>query len=343
VGVRSLLSIDRMTDFWTILREIDPQSVAREAHQPIRVVICGSPGVGKRTLAAALASGETGFGPSAVEVCDLPDDVSVALPTADLFLYLVAADRKPSATQREHLRQLQRQRSHVVGILNDVGGWGRAAVGRLRADVARELAFPLESVLDVNALDRADVNGRLVPEILRSAPQLALPLGTNLPVFRDAAASRIILETARVNAEFAAFSSLPSLIPIVGGLASAGADMVVLTKNQVMLLLKLALLHQRPIDNRLQVLTEILPVVGAGFVWRSLARTLITLLPGLLAVAPRVGVAFVGTYVLGEAGQYYYRWGQRPPPELIERFRREALAHVETIAPILGQIGRRLT
>jgi uncharacterized protein (DUF697 family) len=182
----------------------------------------------------------------------------------------------------------------------------------------------------------------LAPTILRLAPHLALPLGRRLPVFRAPAADHLVRETSRVNAEFALVSGLPSLVPVVGTLTVASADMIVLTKNQVMLLLKLAVLNRRSIDNRLQVLSEILPIVGAGFFWRSAARTLITFLPGPLGVLPRGAVAYVGTFVAGKAAEHYYQWGRRPSPDVLDRFQRDAVAQLENVAPFLVEIGKRI-
>jgi uncharacterized protein (DUF697 family) len=313
-----------VSDFWSIIREIDPQAVVRESQQDVRVVICGSPGAGKRTLAAALTLGELSRDSAVVQVYDMPSDVPVALPTADLYVYVVAADRSVEGAQREHVRQLQRRSGRVVAVLNDTAGWGTTAVEARRSDIAGSLGIPAERIVAANVQDRREVIDRVAPILLAAVPGLALPLGTRLPELREAAAHQLISETSRVNGEFAAVSSLPSVVPLIGGLASAGADMLVLTKNQVMLLLKLALLHQRSIDDRLQVLAEVAPVVGAGFLWRSLARTLVSFVPGPFGVAPRVAVAYAGTYVLGETAHAYYRFGRRPSPEVLERIRAEA-------------------
>jgi hypothetical protein len=127
----------------------------------------------------------------------------------------------------------------------------------------------------------------------------------------------------------------------VGGLAATGADLVVLTKNQAMLLVKLATIHGRATDNRMQLLSEIVPVVGAAFLWRWVARALVTLLPSPLSIAPRIGVAYVGTYVVGRAAAYYYDQGHRPPPDLLEGFAREATTQLDLLGPIWSDVRHR--
>src|SRR5579884_1270648 len=102
LNVRDVFTASRLTDFWSVLREVDPQHIIREAEQPVRLIICGSPGVGKRTLASTLTGGEY-RGPNVViDICDMPDDVPVALPSADLYLYVARADAQFGAVQRQH-------------------------------------------------------------------------------------------------------------------------------------------------------------------------------------------------------------------------------------------------
>jgi hypothetical protein len=338
LGVRSLVSIDRLNDFWNILREVDPQTVVREADVPIRIVLCGPVGVGKRALAAALTVGE--IGPSVVEVTDVPADVPVAFPVAELFVYVVSSDQPVSLADRERVRLLARRSSRVVCVINDRWGLNADKLAGLRAEAVAAFGVAPNVVLTLSVQDPGQVSAAFGDALVAAVPHLALPLGRRLPVFREAAARCLIRETSRVNAEFAAVSSIPAIVPLVGGLAAAGADIIVLTKNQVMLLLKLATLYGRTTENRFQVLTEVGPVIGAAFLWRSLARALMDLLPSPLTVAPKVAVAFVGTYVVGMAGQHYYRWGQRPSPELIDRFRQEALGQIGVLTPLLARLGR---
>jgi hypothetical protein len=345
VNVRNLFTPGRVSEFWNVVREVDPQMVIREAEQPVRLIICGSPGAGKRTLAAALAGGEIS-GPLqtniALDVCDMPDDVPLALPSADLYLYVTTANRSFGSLERSHLGQLLRRPGRVLCVVNcdePIEPERRPSILQAAGD-----AFGLapDRLFCVSALDERGVHQDLVPGLLREVPHLALPLGRRLAPVREPAADYLIADTARVNAEFAVVSSLPALVPVVGTLTSVGTDMVVLTKNQIMLLLKLALIYQRPVDNRLQVLTEVAPIIGAAFFWRAAARSLVSLLPGPFALAPRAAVAFVGTYVTGKAGQYYYRWGLRPSTEMLDTFRDEAIRQISGASLLLGQIGRSL-
>ena len=142
----------------------------------------------------------------------------------------------------------------------------------------------------------------------------------------------VIHQTSLANAEFALLSSLPANVPLLG-LGAAGADVVVLTKNQAMMLLKLAAVYGRSLDSKRRLLAEVAPVVGAAFLWRSLARAAVGLLPGAIAAAPKILVAFAGTYLVGRVAQHYYRFGLRPPREALDRYGEEALALARRMLP----------
>jgi uncharacterized protein (DUF697 family) len=169
------------------------------------------------------------------------------------------------------------------------------------------------------------VGHQLLGALVRLTPDALLPLGRRYPRIREAVAERLILDVSRANAQFAALSSLPANIPLVGGVVGDFADILVLTKNQLILLFKLAGLYGRDLELGRQLVLEILPVVGGAFFWRSTARSLVGLLPGFMALVPKVVVAYAGTFVVGEMARYYYRYGRRPPPGLVRELSAEGL------------------
>jgi uncharacterized protein (DUF697 family) len=179
---------------------------------------------------------------------------------------------------------------------------------------------------------------RLFAALVRAAPDEMLPLGRRHPLVRECVADYFIRDTARVNAQFAAISSLPANLPLLGGLVGDMADVIVLTKNQVLLLFKLAGLYGRDLELGPQLIAEVAPVVGGAFVWRTAARMLVGLLPGLLSLLPKAIVAYTGTFVVGEGARYYYQHGRKPPPELMEDLREEGarLAH-DVLARLRGE------
>lgn len=142
----------------------------------------------------------------------------------------------------------------------------------------------------------------------------------HFPAFRGIAVTAIVNETSTANAQFAFVSNIPALLPVIGGLLSAGADTIVLTKNQLMMVYKIAAASGRALDDQHAILREMVPVVGQGFFWRTVAREATTMLPLAAGTIPKVAIAFTGTYALGRAAEVFYRFGKKPTKAQREQF-----------------------
>lgn len=196
---------------------------------------------------------------------------------------------------------------------------------RQRAGVAAHRVHDAGQLVDINNLRM---------RIVDHAGNEATALGRWYPAFREAAAIAVINETSRANAQFAMVASVPTVIPVIGSIASAGADMIVLTKNQLLMAIKLAAIHNRPLSDKKAILRELMPVIGSGFLWRSLAREGVAFLPFAAGTVPRVAIAFAGTYATGRAVDGYYRFGKKPTREQISSYYAQAL---ETIKSRFGR------
>ena len=84
--------------------------------------------------------------------------------------------------------------------------------------------------------------------------------------------SRTISGVSFTNATYALASGLPEQIPILS-VPFAAADIIVLTKNQAILVYRLALAYGAPPDFQDRI-REVIPVVGGAFLWRQAARSL---------------------------------------------------------------------
>ncbi len=82
-----------------------------------------------------------------------------------------------------------------------------------------------------------------------------------------------------------------------------GADLPVLTLNQVRLVLRIADAYGFEIDR--ERLPEVLGVVGSGLGFRAVARRAIGYVP-LVGWAVKGAVAYAGTRALGEAAMRYF-------------------------------------
>jgi uncharacterized protein (DUF697 family) len=132
----------------------------------------------------------------------------------------------------------------------------------------------------------------------------------------------LIASTAFTHATYALASGLPEQIPILS-VPFAAADLVVLTKNQAMLVYRLALAYGAPPGFQERI-REVLPVVGGAFLWRQMARSLVGLIP-VWGLAPKVAVAYAGTYTTGVAAWRWYERGELVSADQLKRISGEAL------------------
>lgn len=151
-----------------------------------------------------------------------------------------------------------------------------------------------------------------VQAVLTYRPDLRLALARRLPGFRDQAAERLIRDVSRINAEFALISGITQGIPFLQPLfpAVVGADLLILTKNQILLVYRLAAIYDEDLDLRRR-LREVVPVVGGALGFRSVARELIGLIPAV-GLPVRAAIAYSGTYAVGRATQTVFDEGRRP-------------------------------
>jgi uncharacterized protein (DUF697 family) len=297
--------IGNISQFWRLTRELDIAALRSDFERPASLHVVGSSAEAAERVARLIdPSAELDSTGLSVLGVDRPAPADVYVVGMD------ATSLDPAA--RRSLNQLSLEDAPLV---------------LARLDAAAEvlvLGVPEERVVDLpRGENPAAARDRLYAALVRSAPSAMLPLGRRYPALREAVARHLIRDTARANAQFAALSSLPANIPLVGGLVGDMADMLVLTKNQVLLLFKLAGLYGRDLSLGRELIAEVLPVVGGGFLWRSTARALVGLLPPALSLLPKTVVAFTGTYVVGETARYYYEHGRRPPQEQVRKLQAE--------------------
>lgn len=322
-----------ISEFWKVFTELSPEGIREEAERRYRLLILGAAESGKTTLARALAGGEEGRAAAAdvlFEIDTSGDEDAASggalgsvLPPADLYLYTVDATEGLSEADRSAIAAL-RHRGHqccvffnkcdLVPQITELKYQAFAALGDVPAD---RVAFG-------SACRTADVSLLGSQLLLPALPGLRFALPRRLAALRPVVADAVIVETARVNAEFALLSSLPANIPVVGGLLGGGADFLVLTKNQAIMLFKLAALHGRDLRSKSALAMEIVPVVGAAFLWRTVARELVGMLPGVVSAVPKTAIGYVGTYIVGKTAQYYFALGIRPNSHLVQQFAHEA-------------------
>jgi uncharacterized protein (DUF697 family) len=196
------------------------------------------------------------------------------------------------------------------------------------ADVlaARLPSVPRSCRIISDDLRSGETRAAIGAALLEHLPGHRLALGAEFPRLRGAIADRLILDAAWENARLGLLSSVPSFVPFLGNAVSAAADLLTMTQSQAHMVLRLAALHGRPIDEPGRVIRELAPVVGGAFVWRTIVRTATSFLPAGAGVVPKTAVAFVGTYLTGKTAHAYYQHGGAPTPEVVQSMSRAAWA-----------------
>jgi uncharacterized protein (DUF697 family) len=305
----------------TVLTEIDVGPIREQVQKPLRLALMGSNAGVLEAVRAALQMDP--FRPVATGSAEALAIYPLPVPAAELHrvaaadaVFLVPAEETTDLRlETEVLTGLHsiRPRPPVLWV-----HWGR--------DAAAAQAFPQTHGADdqvfVHPATAAALAAALTPALLRWLPERGPALGHHVPGLRAAIAEHLIEETCVVNAAFVAGTGLAELVPVLG-LPLGVADMAVLTKNQAVLSYKLALALGYD-GTAVELVGPLAGVVGAGFLWRQLARTVVGLIPAL-GLPAKIAVAYAGTYVTGHAVYHWYAHGARLSRAQMQELQRRAL------------------
>lgn len=305
---------------FSTIRELDVVAIREESERTTRLAVLGPRLLFNRVADLLRSTGSRRFGPLGpdplfhqplplLELDALADDDP--LYEADLLLILVDGqqplDEQTSATLR---------RMACLAIPTVIAICGVAAPGNpgpLRPEFAhaRVVILPsIETPMASSALAEALVER--LPEELRLAAARAVP------ALRPAYANELVASVAFVNASYSLASAIPEQVPLLA-VPFAAADILMLTKNQALMVYRMALAHGAAPDFQSRM-AEIVPVIGAGLVWRQIARTLVGIIP-FWGILPKVAVAYAGTYTTGMLAWRWFADG-----EVVDGERLKALA-----------------
>ncbi|MCX8006784.1 MAG: hypothetical protein N3B11_01525 [Coriobacteriia bacterium] len=165
--------------------------------------------------------------------------------------------------------------------------------GSERAVVVETAGHPAADVLtDVDV--RRLVDDRLAGWLAEEIPSKRLALARNLPFMRGAVAEAAVRATAWQNAAIGTMGFIP------------GADMPVMTANQIKMLLQIAAAYGEPLGP--ERIKELLAVVGGGFVFRAIARQVVGIVP-IVGWAVKGAIGYSGTLAMGKAAIAYFENG----------------------------------
>lgn len=306
---------------WNTIREINVADIREAAEEPITLALIGDPEARARVAQALVSTPDkraTGPTPEALRQFELPvgRERQGALSQAALVLLAVDGTQPLPLDFGSTLDKLSLLAAPTLIVclgarrLPDTRQGDAADIG------ATEVVFVGET-MDIAAMNL------VATEVVERLPQeQRIAAARRLPGLREAAARDLIADTSFSNATYALTSALPELVPMLNIPLNA-ADLLVLTKNQALMVYRLGLAFGASGDFQAQM-REILPVIGGGFMWRQLARQLIGLVPGF-GLAPKVAVAYAGTYAAGHAALVWYSRGETLSKGALGRLYRQSI------------------
>jgi uncharacterized protein (DUF697 family) len=303
---------------WRVVRDVDLQGIRQRAHAPFQIVVAGAH---EEDVAAVrrLLSGPAGYAPHPWLVATAPEQ-GLSPDAAPAMGVLVTREPEPGGALAA-VRDGLAARSVPVLII-EAGPSARTATPAVprRGETMRVAVPSLDAAAE---LTLADALARITPRDLR------LAVARQLPPLRRPVMNAVIEETAKANATYAFTTGIAEIFPPLTAPLNVG-DMVILTKNQLLMSYRLALMAGREGEPR-ELVGEILSVLGGGLFFRQLARQLVGFIP-IAGIVPKVAIAYGGTWAIGRAVVLWATEGREITAEMVRSFSREGLERGRRLA-----------
>lgn len=305
---------------FSTLREIDVAAIREESERPLTIACLGERSLVDQALYLLRATGSRRYGPIGIDpLADGPlsiEQIDETTRRADLLLILIDGRRSIPNSAAVALGQLADLALPTTIVICN------AETPPIPAGETRR-SFANAYVVTIPDLSAPVAGDTLAMAILERLPgELHLAAARRLPGLRPVVSRQLINQVAFTNASYALASALPEQIPFFS-IPFATADILVLTKNQAMLVYKLALANGAPPEFQSRI-REVLPVIGGAFIWRQIARSLIGLIP-FWGIVPKVAIAYAGTYTTGVAAGRWFSDGELVSGERLKEISQEAM------------------
>ena len=291
------------SDIFRLVRKgIDVNTVHANVRKPFRFLLCGDPALVSELRTLLLSGHNDGSIPLDAAACLETIDPSRPLPTATSEVRVVIFLGRRGDSEGAYLDPLKTLRVPILAITVD-------PVGTPSGPSSLPAAASIGEYV-VHALTREALRGRVFAHVVDASKGVEIAVGRRLPALRETVAAKLTRDAANNALKVALASAVVDHIPVVGivlgAFASAG-DMVAITGIQMMLLLHIQAAYGR--DPDVQRMWQLLPVIGGGFGWRTLARELVGFVP-VAGIAIKGAIAYAGTIVVGEGVTFYLEHGQ---------------------------------
>jgi uncharacterized protein (DUF697 family) len=320
----ALAGFTSITNVWDNVKEIDLRPLRQDALRIVKIAIVGAPDTGRNRLASQMSSDprrpEDITLQANIPILDL--DKAEQIEDTHLVILMLDARQVDVASQKELARQWAEAEKPVLVFVNNIEKGDRYSFGAWTDWSQRRVVFG-----DVN--DTEFLLDGFAKAVMDLMPGRLTALGRQYPLFRTPIAQALINDTSFTNAAYSVSTGLAEIIPIFNVPLNV-ADMLVLTKAQAFLVYKLGLTLGLSLDWQ-DYVTEFGGVLGSGFLWRQLARSLIGLIPAW-GIIPKVAVAYAGTYVVGRVVVQWYLTGRHVTRKQMNEFYQQAFARGKHVA-----------
>jgi uncharacterized protein (DUF697 family) len=289
-------------DLFRLVRNgIDVKAVNANVRKPFRFLLCGDPALIGQMRALLLSGHPDDSVPLDAAACLETISPNSPLITTPSEVRVVLFLGQPGDREGANLEPLKALRVPILTLTIDPD-----------EPPAGPLTVPAPGTVGdyvVSAITKDALKGRVFTHIVDASKGVEIAVGRRLPPLRETVAAKLTRDAANNSLKVALASALVDHIPVIGvvlgAFASAG-DMVAITGLQMMLLLHIEAAYGR--DPDVQRMWKLLPVIGGGFGWRTLARELAGFVP-VAGVAIKGAIAYAGTIVVGESVTFFLEHG----------------------------------
>jgi uncharacterized protein (DUF697 family) len=314
----NMAGLKDLSSIWTNIKDIDLKPYRDAALYPVKIALVGRPGAGRHTLAEQLrrdpSRGDVQVqSPLAILSLEAAENAS----GADLIILLVNLTQGEFAPEQALARRWNDGGKKLLLLGTHLDALAQSGESSLWPH------WPAAQVQVGSLTDGHFLQRSLVPAILELLPDMHLALARQFPLFRFKVAHQLINDTCFSNTAYALSTGLAEIVPVLD-LPLNITDLIVLTKSQAFLVYKLGL--ALGYSTRWQdYLAEFGSVIGGGFLWRQLARSLVGLIP-VWGIIPKVAVSYAGTFVVGNAVLQWYLTGRHLSRQQMAQLYRQAFA-----------------
>lgn len=297
-----MASLSSVKSIWDTLTEVDITPLREDALRGVRIALLGKEGAGRSRLAYQMRGDPHHPGmrtQTPLLILDLGEIDS--LTGLDLVILIVNPGSGDMILEESTAEALVNRGHKLLIIINHASQEGEIVDPQIWS------GWDIKHVLVGDVDDVSFLLKSFVPAMMTLLSGDLLPLARAFPLFRVPVANRLINDTCLSNAAYSFSTGLAEIVPVLG-IPLTITDMIVLTKMQAFLVYKLGL--ALGYSTRWQdYAVEFGSVLGGGFLWRQIARSLVGLIP-LYGIVPKVAIAYAGTYVVGHVVLRWYLTGK---------------------------------